>query len=155
MSNSSGQLHKLSCKNCRTRKIKCPRTHPCAHCQRSGLECVFPKPARRPGAKSPNAEITQRLGRLEKLIGKLGQAQVDQLESEAAVDVQTPTSSKSVSVGNGQGINDVVRRTESLDFQEQQPILKADGSRYLSGDFWANLSGEVCGRRRYRRLGNF
>lgn len=33
---------------------------------------------------------------------------------------------------------------ESAETVDHEPILKADGSRYLSGDFWASLSVEVC-----------
>ena len=147
MSANPGQLHKLSCKSCRSRKVKCDRVHPCAQCQRSGLQCVFPQPARQPGARSRNAEITQRLRRLENLIGKLGQAQTDETSpGNSEIDFQSPVNSKSATLNDDQHADAIVQQTEALDFREQKPIVKADGSRYLSGDFWANLSGEVSSR---------
>ena len=32
---------------------------------------------------------------------------------------------------------------QGLQLKEYEPISKADGSRYLSSDFWSSLSGEV------------
>ena len=32
---------------------------------------------------------------------------------------------------------------ESSGTRDYEPIVQADGSRYLSGDFWTSLSGEV------------
>ena len=97
-----------------------------------------------PGPKSRNAEITQRLHRLERMIGKLGEARPDQpTRAPSGIDFKSPPSLGNATVNDGKGVDDVVQQPDASDFQEQEPIVKADGSRYLSGDFWANLSGEV------------
>jgi hypothetical protein len=137
MGPSVGPQYKLSCKSCRHRKIKCDRVHPCFNCQKSGHECVFPQPVRQPGAKTRNAELTQRLARLEKLMGTLGQ---DPSTLEKTSSHTSPPDSES----GGSGIE---KSVQSLQLREYEPIRKADGTRYISTEFWASLSGEVEGLR--------
>ena len=134
---STASQYKLSCKSCRHRKVKCDRIHPCGPCQKSGHECSFPQPMRRPGAKSRNAELTQRLARLESLVGNIG-SDPSALGKGAAV-----ASSDSSDTNSGIIMNQVA----GLKLQEQLPLVKTDGSRYLSSDFFANLTGEVDGLR--------
>ena len=128
-------MHKLSCKSCRQRKIKCDRVHPCYNCQKSGHECVFPQPLRQPGAKSRNAEITKRLSRLEKLVGTLGH-DPDTLEKQIS-QISPPESERS------QGTSEPDKAIQSLQIHEHEPINRSGGSRYMSSEFWSTLSGEV------------
>ncbi|XXH02419.1 hypothetical protein Hte_008794 [Hypoxylon texense] len=67
------QAKPLSCTNCRARKLKCSREHPCHHCLRTGTECVFPtrKRIRKP-RRNKNSELLQRLSRLESIVGEVG-----------------------------------------------------------------------------------
>lgn len=65
-----------SCQLCRQRKIRCDRTSPCSHCQRSGVKCVFPPPARLPrgrqgGRRKADSELLQRIAKLESLVQSL------------------------------------------------------------------------------------
>ena len=80
-----------SCVNCRRRKVRCDRRHPCASCAKNKSECVFPSSGRiprrgrdasypRPLAKK-QAELVGRLRRLEAMVGDLG----SQVEHAAAV----------------------------------------------------------------------
>jgi hypothetical protein len=79
-----------SCVNCRRRKVRCDRRHPCAPCIRNKTECVFPISGRIPrrgrDANYPNppaqkqAELLGRLRRLEAMVGDLG----SQVEHAAA-----------------------------------------------------------------------
>lgn len=139
----SSQTYKLSCKSCRHRKIKCDRVHPCVNCQKSGHECVFPQPLRQPKAR--NAEITSRLSRLEKLVSSLGHdpATLEKRLLQSDSPESNPKSSDS-------GIEVEV---QNLRVKEYEPISRADGSRYLSSDFWSSLSGEVCVLEAYRARG--
>ena len=79
-----------NCMNCRRRKVRCDRRHPCAPCTRNKTECVFPISGRIP-RRGPNqstqkqAELVGRLRRLEALVGDLG----SQVEN-AAVAPQDP-----------------------------------------------------------------
>ncbi|KAL9131066.1 MAG: hypothetical protein Q9217_000889 [Psora testacea] len=77
-SNSPGHhgQYPLSCTNCRQRKVKCNKIHPCSPCQRSGLDCVFPERVRHPkkkktGLKTTNEELLARVNRMERLIGRM------------------------------------------------------------------------------------
>jgi hypothetical protein len=80
-----------SCINCRRRKIRCDRRHPCAPCTRNKTGCVFPVSGRMPrrgreaNYSTPpaqkQAELLGRLRRLEAMVGDLS----SQVEHAAAV----------------------------------------------------------------------
>ena len=91
---STNQVESLkvwSCINCRRRKVRCDRRHPCAPCSRNKTECVFPMSGRIPRrSRDPNypktptqkqTEVLGRLRRLEAMVGDLG----SQVEHAAAV----------------------------------------------------------------------
>jgi hypothetical protein len=99
-----------SCVNCRRRKVRCDRRHPCAPCTRNKTECVFPVSGRIPrrgrDTNYPNppaqkqAELLGRLRRLEAMVGDLG----SQVEHAAAVSqgshpVESSTSATSSETG--------------------------------------------------------
>ncbi|KAJ5802458.1 uncharacterized protein N7503_004908 [Penicillium pulvis] len=68
-------LHR-SCHDCNRRKVRCSKTLPCDNCVRSGVECSYPPPGRKP-RKAPKrssnkAELLSRLSLLEQQIKKLG-----------------------------------------------------------------------------------
>ena len=92
---STNQVESLklwSCINCRRRKVRCDRRHPCSPCSRNKTECVFPVSGRIPrrsrNANSPSLpaqkriELLGRLRRLEAMVGDLG----SQVEHAAAVN---------------------------------------------------------------------
>lgn len=139
----------LSCVSCRQRKVKCDKARPCSACQRSNVECVFPPRVRLPrgrqgGSRARNAEITRRLNRLEGLVERLGGEAVltanVQSNEAAAKDSTALKASVEEDVGNGVS---GVQSKESSESRDYEPIVQPDGSRYLSGDFWNTLSGEV------------
>ncbi|KAJ9666939.1 hypothetical protein H2201_003073 [Coniosporium apollinis] len=136
----------LSCTNCRHRKIKCDKTQPCAACVRSKIDCSFPTErlprGRQRGSRNRNAELLKRLDQLEGIVEKLGgEANAEkQQKPDAGVEAARaflrtpPGGSQSPQPAEGPNCN-------------LRPIVKADGSRYLSGDFWTSLSNEVDGLR--------
>lgn len=85
-------LYVWSCVNCRRRKVRCDRRHPCAPCTRNKTDCIFPVSGRVPrrsrDANYPKppvqkqAELLGRLRRLEAMVGDLG----SQVEHAAAVN---------------------------------------------------------------------
>jgi len=110
--NRAEGLKVWSCVNCRRRKVRCDRYHPCAPCTRNKTECVFPISGRIPrhgrDANYPNptaqkqAELLGRLRRLEAMVGDLG----SQVEHAAAVSqgnhpVKSSTSATSGTSGTG------------------------------------------------------
>ncbi len=94
--NQAESLKVWSCVNCRRRKVRCDRRHPCAPCIRNKTECVFPISGRTPrrgrDANYPNppaqkqAELLRRLRRLEAMVGDLG----SQVEHAAVVRQTSP-----------------------------------------------------------------
>ena len=87
-----------NCVNCRRRKVRCDRRHPCAPCTRNKTECIFPVSGRIP-RRGPNpsaqkqAELVGRLRRLEALVGDLG----SQVENAAVAPQETRLVESSVS----------------------------------------------------------
>ncbi|KAG8163496.1 hypothetical protein KVR01_006793 [Diaporthe batatas] len=130
----SKEIHALSCVNCRQRKVKCSKTYPCPHCLRGGLECIFPsrKKDRRPRTNR-NHELLNRLAKLEAIVGQVSQ----EVDPEAA----------SLASGH-QPVVTVRAAVEAADEAIAQPVSKDEPSvsvKYVSGEFWANLSREVEG----------
>lgn len=139
------QLHQpkpLSCTNCRARKLKCSREHPCSHCQRSGAECIFPtrKRIRKP-RKNKNSELLQRLSRLESIVGNVG------LSALAGDDVASgPSVTQNVARSTSEGASSQTQSTSDGKQDDwRQALQSSKASRYLSGEFWSSLSIEVEG----------
>ncbi|KAI2605543.1 fungal-specific transcription factor domain-containing protein [Hypoxylon sp. NC1633] len=161
---STAQQKPLSCTNCRARKLKCSREHPCQHCTRSGAECVFPtrKRIRKP-RKNKNSDLLQRLSRLESIVGKVG---IANLADEAgtgenagaehgsegpASTLNSLTANLSLSQsGSRPTLEGPLARAVGSETQSgnwQSPLLDSKASEYLSGEFWTSLCGEVEGLR--------
>lgn len=95
-----------SCINCRRRKVRCDRRHPCAPCSRNKTECVFPVSGRIPRrsrdsnylkkSTQKQTELLGRLRRLEAMVGDLG----TQVEHAAAVSEDDHPLESSVSAAN-------------------------------------------------------
>lgn len=93
-----------SCVNCRRRKVRCDRRHPCIPCTRNKTECVFPVSGRIPrrgrDANQPNpraqkqVELLGRLRRLEAMVGDF----TSQVEHAAAVSQDNHPVESSTSV---------------------------------------------------------
>lgn len=146
-----GEIHALSCSNCRQRKIKCLKVYPCPHCVRGGLECIFPARKRdRAPRRNKNSELLNRLAKLEAIVG-----QVDPAAAALAAtgsDESTTTISQASPVVQQQQ-QQQQRLQVQLDYRNSQkvspraqPSSKDDPTaKYVSGEFWANLSHEVEG----------
>ncbi|KAH8693660.1 fungal-specific transcription factor domain-containing protein [Talaromyces proteolyticus] len=140
-------LKLLSCTHCRQRKIKCDKSNPCTACKRLGIDCVLPKRTRVPRGrqgrrnyKSRDDELLRRIRKLEVLVEKMGGDRHNPLISGEPSSRQTTTSFEfSASIlGNKGSSNLQALPTENRTLVE---------NKYISGDFWANLGGEVDGLR--------
>ena len=136
--------YRVTCVNCRQRKVKCSRTHPCVACDRSGLSCVFPDRARLPrgrkrGSKATNGEILKRLNKLEELLAQSenrqdGEPKHKSQERETAGKIPGTSSPK----------NDNPSQTGSVSGKETTAKEGVGGlDRYLGSQFWNSLSSEV------------
>ncbi|GAW21091.1 hypothetical protein ANO14919_106040 [Xylariales sp. No.14919] len=139
----------LSCTSCRARKLKCDKQSPCRNCERNGSECVFParKRIQRP-RKTKNAELLQRLNRLESIVGRVGLANLEEIEVRVgAVDVQAADAQTTESqihptiAASRQPHGD--RAPDSPKYV--RPSQGSSASRYMSGEFWSSLCDEVGG----------
>ncbi|KAF2109037.1 hypothetical protein BDV96DRAFT_605125 [Lophiotrema nucula] len=85
----------VSCRFCRTRKLRCSRDVPCSNCVARGLKCDL-EDAVRPSASSPLAsdpEVLRRLERLETLL----LSQRAELEKNSRLSLELPGSESPVS----------------------------------------------------------
>lgn len=139
------QLKPLSCSNCRQRKVKCSKVHPCPQCVRGGLECVFPtrKRNRRP-RQNRQHELLDRLAKLEEIVGKADPASLNALKpaasTAASTSQQPPAAQREASEPQEVSRGRVGDASARLSPPRDDPAAK-----YLSGEFWSNLCGEVEG----------
>jgi len=144
MEPTSSKPAQLSCTNCRHRKVKCDKTAPCSACRRSNIECVFPTRPFKPrgkqgGSRARNVEIAKRLNRLEGLMSKLGgEGAAHALLQEA--DARDDSSDSQRPEPHRQSSS---QSPQSPSSKGPEPLLKLDGTRSLSSNFWSSLSGEV------------
>ncbi|KAI2113844.1 hypothetical protein LOZ32_005300 [Ophidiomyces ophidiicola] len=145
-SSSDPRVNVRSCVTCRRRKIRCNKIHPCSHCVKAKVDCVFPGAGRAP-RKSKKATETELLARLKTL--------------EAIVrSLSTSAPSEDLLAGK---INDVSNETKVGEpdvsiFAEQPPktgevdavgeemgrLVVGDGkSRYVSHRFWTQFGDEI------------
>ena len=141
---SNPHLNPRSCVTCRRRKVRCNKENPCSNCVRAGIDCVFPGPGRAPrkSRKPPDAELLQRLKRLEGAVHSLG-AQVDETggllsspgprdDNGTNGDLQTPHSDPGAGLKRG-----------SMEKNLGRLVISEDRSRYVSNQFWASMGDEV------------
>ena len=57
-----------SCLECRRRKLKCDKSHPCANCTKSSRDCLFLAPALDPASQLKLTEIKEKMGSLERVL---------------------------------------------------------------------------------------
>lgn len=107
-SNRQDELKIWSCVNCRRRKVRCDRRHPCSPCTRNEAECVFPVSGRIPRrSRGPNypkppaqkqEELLGRLRRLEAMVSDLG----SQVENAAVPSQENPQADSSINAVSGE-----------------------------------------------------
>lgn len=56
-----------SCLECRRRKLKCNKAHPCSNCQKFQRDCVFIAPALDQASQLKLQEIKEKVGSLERV----------------------------------------------------------------------------------------
>ena len=142
----------MSCTERRRRKVKCDKKHPCSNCARAKIECIFPGPGRAPrkSRKPPDAELLERLRRLEGVVHTLN-AQVEEHEQEAA-ERERGSGSRQASVSEQCFNNSNVANSpsvvadnsvEGLETRFGRLVVDNGRSRYISNTFWASLNNEV------------
>lgn len=155
------EVHALSCVNCRQRKVKCAKVYPCPHCVRGGLECIFPNRKKdRAPRRNKNNELLNRLAKLEAIVGQVDPSLASAAGGHAAMggpsagpgaafSSSPPLSAMAADIRQQQqnrGITDHQIRNPQKRCPAAQPTSQDDpAAKYVSGEFWANLSTEVEG----------
>lgn len=57
-----------SCLECRRRKLKCDKSHPCANCTKNTRDCLFLAPALDSASQMRLTEIKEKMGSLERVL---------------------------------------------------------------------------------------
>jgi len=65
-----------SCLECRRRKLKCDRSHPCNHCSKARRDCVFLAPSLDANSKNKLNQFKESVETLEKDLGRQDQSDV-------------------------------------------------------------------------------
>lgn len=152
--------YRKACIHCHDRKVKCDKQSPCSNCQKLLLECSFPSPfrtsSRQPKekaaeeSKEPDAELLERIKKLEGAIQDLGALKKEVLRSRKRRKGQTSEDSDDDADVQSDGDE---RRDRSSDAGTAADIEREIGklvveegkSRYISGGFWGSLEEEdVC-----------
>lgn len=153
--------HIRSCEICRQRKVKCDRQQPCSHCARAGQDCVYPAgPGRAPkrSRRAENAQLMDKLSRLEHIIKRL--ASEDKGDSEGTVDPDTQgdvdhpgttqhssrtdaQAKKQQAKSPGEASQVSGENESSLDVQFGRLVINDSQSYYVGNVLWANLANEV------------
>lgn len=136
-----------SCINCRQRKIKCDRQHPCCNCIRSKLECVFPI-GRGRAVKKPRIQsvgpLLDRLHRLESTMARLKKERDLNSPSTTKEALDIPDSVPSPFLDT---MKDSSATNAGVDtpIENQLGRLMIDDTRsyYVSNGLWTNLGNEV------------
>ncbi|KAF4335196.1 bikaverin cluster-transcription factor [Fusarium beomiforme] len=115
-----------TCVHCRQRRVKCDRQLPqCSNCVRLEVNCIYP-PGRGRAPKRPKRslapQLSERLSRLESIIGQFGAA--------ARENQDTPQTTQD---------------SEDHSFEQDFSRLKVDESKsyYVNNALWVTLSNEV------------
>ncbi|KAK8122477.1 hypothetical protein PG984_011147 [Apiospora sp. TS-2023a] len=142
---------KLSCTACRSKKIKCNRVHPCSHCTKSGIDCVFParKRMERP-RKTRNQELLNRISRLESIVGKVDVQSLKDLDIDISdMNISNTPEASTSAAGASPSVTRPGHSTQTAGAHQtsNQPHQNESHTarRYVGGDFWMNLSHEVEG----------
>ena len=139
-----------SCLECRRRKLKCDKSHPCTNCTRFVRDCVFLAPALDAASQLKLNEIKEKMGSLERT-----------LEEDVARQKQaklSKTSSQDVIVGKTEssGDDDDEGPEDEKDL-EPTPLAVHDAAYYEDGvdDDVLDLGVLVGKMRLTERVGGF
>ena len=95
-----------SCLECRRRKLKCDRLHPCSNCSKAQRDCVFMAPALDAAARLKLMELKEKMGSLERLLERDVAPRHGQQTSESKEDASEMLFAAAEAEGRGRTIPD-------------------------------------------------
>ncbi|KAH8423065.1 putative C6 transcription factor [Aspergillus melleus] len=150
----------LSCTACRSRKLKCCRTHPCTNCKKRGEPhaCTFigrgPRGRASNGHTSPT-QVQDRLQHLENLILSLTQKKkLDEThgsdESELPVGQEdiSPQDDSQVMLETPVSHESFETKNSPIDASSKL-LVKDTGTSYIDGAHWSAILEEINGVKEY------
>ena len=136
-----------SCLECRRRKLKCDKAHPCGNCTKFVRDCVFLAPALDPAAQLKLAEIKEKMGTLERTLEEdvARRALGERGDSHSGLNLSSESSDEDESPG-----------PEDEKNLEPTPLAFVDAAYYEDADDDTMDLGVQIGKMRItERLGGF
>ncbi|KAL2064811.1 hypothetical protein VTL71DRAFT_3951 [Oculimacula yallundae] len=136
-----------SCLECRRRKLKCNKSHPCTNCVKFQRDCVFLAPALDQASQLKLTEIKEKVGSLERLLER------DVAKSSG----QTSTSSPSQERALPDDADDDLPANEDEENLEPTPLAVVDAAYEVDGedDDLLDLGIQLGKMRITERIGGF
>jgi hypothetical protein len=141
-----------NCVNCRRRKVRCDRHHPCVPCTRNKLDCVFPVSGRLPSrsrlgshAAQKQVELVGRLRRLEAMVGGLS-SQVENAAGISQIDHDMESSMRATNTTSSEQSSGFSKDTsEPFQLPEDFGVLDvaSNGDLVVGEGFWTVFCKEV------------
>jgi hypothetical protein len=112
-----------SCLECRRRKLKCNKSHPCTNCVKFTRDCVFLAPALDQASQLKLTEIKEKVGSLERL-----------LERDVAKNAAAATTSSGQDRALPDDAEDDLPANEDEKDLEPTPLAVVDAAYDVDGD---------------------
>jgi len=113
-----------SCLECRRRKLKCNKSHPCTNCQKFTRDCVFLAPALDQASQLKLTEIKEKVGSLERLLER------DVARTAAPASVSSPSQERALP---DDAEDDLPPNDDERDL-EPTPLAVVDAAYEVDGD---------------------
>lgn len=158
--NTAEPLRIWNCIECRRRKVRCDRRHPCTPCIKNSVDCVFPVSGRVPrrsrdanGSQvQKQAELVGRLRRLEAMVGGLG-SKIENVtktpqgyQSVGDSDVTADSTSNDPSWADLDTTANTIANASQPDHMPADPVelrVNLNGDLVVGKGFWTIFCKEV------------
>lgn len=133
-----------SCLECRRRKLKCDKSHPCTNCSKNSRDCLFLAPALDSASQMKLTEIKDKMGSLERV-----------LEQDVAKKSSRPGFFRNSQAADGEEI-DLAPEPEDEGYLEETPLALTDNAYDDDADDDLSDLGFVMGKMRLtERVGGY
>lgn len=133
-----------SCLECRRRKLKCDKSHPCTNCSKNSRDCLFLAPALDSASQMKLTEIKDKMGSLERV-----------LEQDVAKKSSRPGLFRNSQAANTEEI-DLAPEPEDEGYLEETPLALTDNAYDDDADDDLSDLGFVMGKMRLtERVGGY
>lgn len=133
-----------SCLECRRRKLRCDKSHPCTNCSKNSRDCLFLAPALDSASQMKLTEIKDKMGSLERV-----------LEQDVAKKGSSPGLFRNSQAADGEEIG-FAPEPEDEEYLEETPLALTDNAYDDDADDDLSDLGFVMGKMRLtERVGGY